>query len=282
MKVYEIITNKIIEKLEAGIIPWHKPWHSAEGMPKNLITKKEYRGINVFLLAMQRYESPYWLSFKQARDLGGNVKKDEKGTPVVFWNWLNQIDDEGNEKNIPFMRYYTVYNVAQCENIDEGKIPFIPAIHNDFDHIAECEAIVANMPNCPEIQQGKQRASYNPLNDIISMPRFDSFDTAEEFYSTLYHEAIHSTGSEKRLNRFNNKISSFGNEEYSKEELVAEMGAAFLCGFTGIENITINNSVAYIQGWLKALKDDNKLVIMAAAQAQKAADYILMVNKEAN
>jgi len=282
MKVYEIITSRIIEKLEAGIIPWHKPWHSVEGMPKNLITKKEYRGINVFLLAMQRYESPYWLSFKQAQDLGGNVKKDEKGTPVVFWNWLNQIDDEGNEKNIPFMRYYTVYNVAQCENIDESKIPAIAAIHNDFDHIAGCEAIIANMPNCPEIQQGKQRASYNPLSDIISIPRFDSFDTAEEFYSTLYHEAIHSTGSAKRLNRFNKDISHFGDCEYSKEELVAEMGAAFLCGFAGIENITINNSVAYIQGWLKVLKEDKKLVIMAAAQAQKAADYILMVNQEAN
>ena len=136
-----------------------------------------------------------------------------------------------------------------------------------------------NMPNCPEIQQGKQRASYNPLTDIISMPRFDSFVTAEEFYSTLYHEAIHSTGSEKRLNRLNNNISSFGNEEYSKEELVAEMGAAFLCGFAGIENSTINNSAAYVQGWLKSLKDDKKLVIMAAAQAQKAADYILRVNQ---
>ena len=279
MKVYEIITSRIIEKLETGIIPWHRPWHSVEGMPKNLITKKEYRGINVFLLAMQRYESPYWLSFKQAQDLGGNVKKDEKGTPVVFWNWLNQIDDEGNEKNIPFMRYYTVYNVAQCGNIDESKIPVIPSVHNDFNHIAECEAIIADMPDCPEIQQGKQRASYNPLSDIISMPRFDSFDTAEEYYSTLFHEAIHATGSEKRLNRLNINISSFGNEEYSKEELVAEMGAAFLCGFAGIENITINNSVAYIQGWLKALKDDKKLVIMAAAQAQKAADYILRVNQ---
>jgi len=282
MKVYEIITSRIIEKLEAGIIPWHKPWHSVEGVPKNLITKKEYRGINVFLLAMQRYESPYWLSFKQARDLGGNVKKDEKGTPVVFWNWLNKIDDEGNEKNIPFMRYYTVYNIAQCENFDESKIPAIPTIHNDFDHIAGCETIIADMPNCPEIQQGKQRASYNPLSDIISIPRFDSFDTAEEYYSTLFHELTHSTGHGSRLNRLNNNVSSFGNEEYSKEELVAEMGAAFLCGFAGIENITINNSVAYIQGWLKALKDDKKLVIMAAAQAQKAADYILKINREDN
>lgn len=180
------------------------------------------------------------------------------------------------------MRYYTVYNVAQCENIDESKIPSIPTTHNDFDHIAECEAIIAGMPNCPEIQQGKQRASYNPLSDIISIPRFDSFDTAEEYYSTLFHELTHSTGHGSRLNRLNNNVSGFGNEEYSKEELVAEMGAAFLCGFAGIENTTINNSVAYIQGWLKALKHDKKLVIMAAAQAQKAADYILMVNKEVN
>src|SRR5208283_1729255 len=161
-------------------------------------------------------------------------------------------------------------------------IPVVAAIHNNFDHIAECEAIIANMPNCPEIQQGKQRASYNPLTDIISMPSFDSFVTAEEFYSTLYHELIHAVSSVKRLNRLNNNISSFGNEEYSKEELVAEMGAAFLCGVVGIENITLNNSAAYIQGWLKALKDDKKLVIMAAAQAQKAADYILRVNKETN
>jgi antirestriction protein ArdC len=251
-------------------------------MPKNLISKKEYRGINVFMLAVQGYESPYWLSCKQAGELGGNVKKGEKGTPVVFWNWINQVDDEEKEKNVPFMRYYTVFNVAQCENIDESKIPVVATIHNNFDHIAECEAIIANMPNCPEIQQGKQRASYNPITDIISMPRFDSFDTAENFYATLYHEATHASGHQSRLNRLNNNISSFGNEEYSKEELVAEMGAAFLCGFAGIENITLNNSAAYIQGWLKALKDDKKLVIMAAAQAQKAADYILMVNKETN
>ena len=103
MKVYEIITSRIIEKLEAGIIPWHKPWQSVEGMPKNLISKKEYRGINVFMLAVQGYESPYWLSFKQAQELGGNIKKDEKGTPVVFWNWINQVDDEEKEKNVPFI-----------------------------------------------------------------------------------------------------------------------------------------------------------------------------------
>ena len=275
MKVYEIITNRIIEKLEAGIIPWHKPWHSLDTIPKNLISKKEYRGINVFLLAMQRYESPYWLSFKQAQGLGGNVRKDEKGTPVVFWNWINQTDDEGNESNIPFIRYYTVYNIAQCENIDAGKIPAILSVHNNSDHIAECEAIIANMPNCPEIQQGKQRASYNPLSDIISMPRFGCFDSAETFYSTLFHELIHSTGHESRLKRLNINVSRFGDDEYSKEELVAEMGAAFLCGFAGIEDITLNNSAAYVQGWLKSLKHDKKLVIMAAAQAQKAADYIL-------
>ncbi len=279
MKVYEIITNRIIEKLEEGIVPWRKPWQSVEGMPKNLISKKEYRGINVFMLAVQGYENPYWLSFKQVQELGGNVKKNEKGTPVVFWNWVNEVDDEGNEKNIPFMRYYTVYNVAQCENIDKSKIPSIPEVHNVFDHIAHCEAVIASMPNCPEIQQGKQRASYNPVSDLVSMPRFDSFDTAEEYYSTLFHEMIHSIGHASRINRLQNNASRFGDGDYSREELVAEMGAAFLCGFTGIENITINNSVAYIQGWLKALKDDKKLVIMAAAQAQKAADYILRTNQ---
>jgi len=279
MKVYENITNRIIEKLEAGIIPWHKPWQSVEGMPKNVISQKEYRGINIFMLAVQGYESPYWLSFKQVTEIGGNVKKGEKGTPIVFWNWINHVDDEENEKNIPFMRYYTVFNVAQCENIDAGKIPVLPTIHNDFDHIAECEAIIVGMLNCPEIQQGKQRASYNPLSDIISMPRFDSFDTAEEYYSTLFHELTHSTGHASRLNRLKNNISRFGDSDYSKEELVAEMGAAFLCGFTGIENITLDNSAAYVQGWLKALKDDKKLVIIAGAQAQKAADYILRVNQ---
>lgn len=279
MKVYEIITSRIIEKLEEGIIPWRKPWQSVEGMPKNLISKKEYRGINVFMLTVQGYENPYWLSFKQVQELGGNVKKNEKGTPVVFWNWVNEVDDEGNEKNIPFMRYYTVYNIAQCENIDKSKIPSIPEVHNDFDHIAQCEAVIINMPNCPEIQQGKQRASYNPVSDLVSMPRFDSFDTAEGYYSTLFHEMIHSTGHASRLNRLQNNASHFGDGDYSREELVAEMGAAFLCGFTGIENITINNSVAYIQGWLKALKDDKKLVIMAAAQAQKASDYILRTDQ---
>lgn len=278
--VYEIITERIMDQLEKGEVPWHRPWACQEWFAKNLISKKEYRGVNAFLTNSQGYDSPYWLTFKQAQDLGGSVKKGEHGTPVVYWNWVNKTDkdpdtEEELTKNIPFLRYYTVFHVSQCD-LPEGKVPEVKAVDNGLNPIDICEKVTSRMPKRPEIKYGQQRAFYKPAQDTVNMPKFQSFDNAEAFHSTLFHELVHSTGHESRLNRKGiTELSSFGSTEYSKEELVAEMGAAFLCGHCGIENKTVDNSVAYIQSWLKRLRSDKKLVVMAAAKAQKAADFIL-------
>lgn len=280
--VYEIITERIMDQLEKGTVPWHKPWGgAAQGDPQNLISKKPYHGINYFLTACQGYSSPYWLTYKQASEMKGSVRKGEKGTPVIYWNWIQRTKkespDSGEEitKNIPFLRYYTVFNSDQCD-LPEGKVPSIEMPNNPLSPIESCEKITSRMPKRPEIRYGEQRAYYRPSSDSVNMPKFNTFNSAEEFYSTLFHELTHSTGHASRLNRSGiTELTYFGSCNYSKEELVAEMGAAFLCGHVGIENKTIDNSASYINSWLSKLKNDKKLVIVAAAQAQKAADYIL-------
>jgi antirestriction protein ArdC len=279
MKVEEIITARIIEKLEAGTVPWHRPW-SGSDMPKNLITKKEYRGVNVFILSAMGYGSPYWVSFKQAKELGGAVRKDEHGCPVVFWKWIETeellADGTKVKGSHPMLRYYTVFNVQQIDGIDEKKIPALAEKYNEREKIESCENVVANMPKRPEIIFDYAQAFFRPATDTVNMPKIETFDSSEEYYSTLFHELTHSTGHETRLNRRGSDVPRhFGDKEYSKEELIAEMGAAFLCGHCQIENKTIDNSASYIANWLKKFRDDAKMVIMAGGAAQKAVDFIL-------
>lgn len=279
--VYQIITDRIVAALEAGTVPWHKPWKGADFMPKNLVSKKAYRGVNVFMLALAPFNSHWWLTFNQAKKLGGSVRKGEKGTPVVFWKWFPKKDENGDEipgKRVPFLRYYTVFNLDQCEGIDAAKVPTTAEVENDFEPIEACEAIVAAYENAPKVTHSKRdaRAYYVPSTDRINMPLRSSFDSAESYYATLFHELGHSTGHESRLGREGiTDPVMFGSHKYSKEELVAEMTSAFLCGTAGIEDATIDNSAAYIDGWLKQLKSDPKLVVIAAAQGQKAADLIV-------
>lgn len=276
MKAYEIITERILQKLAEGVIPWRKPWAGANGMPKNTISRKEYRGVNVFLLHMQGYASLYWLTFRQARQLGGSVKEGAKGSPVIFWNWRTVKGKEGEdeEKQIPLLRYYTVFNVEQCEDL---KLDIeSPAVNPDFNPIAEAEKIVHGMLHRPEVTHHEAQAYYSPARDTVNMPKPNLFKEEAGYYSTLFHELVHSTGHGSRLNReAEQKNHAFGSRDYSKEELIAEMGASFLCGAAGIENATLDNSAAYIAGWLKKLQDDKQMVIFAAAKAQRAADYIL-------
>jgi antirestriction protein ArdC len=277
MKAYEVITNRIVNLLESGTIPWHKPWNSETGMPKNLASGKPYRGINIFVLGTQNYGSPYWLTFKQCKDRGGSVKRGEKSTPVVFWKmseYTTTDKDTGDEETRKgfLLRYYNVFNVEQCLGIE---YPSVTPAHNDVQPIARCERIVTSMPNAPMTRYGEAQAYYKPSEDFINMPERHLFHSSEEFYSTLFHEMTHATGHEKRLNRKTlTDICPFGSTNYSKEELVAEMGSAYLCGLAGIENHTINNSASYIGGWLSKLRRDPKMLVNAAAQAQRAVDYI--------
>lgn len=275
--VAELITEQIITRLEAGTIPWRKPWTplAGNGSPRNLVSGKPYRGINVLLLACQPFASPYWLTFKQAQDKGGTIRKGEKGTAVVFWNWVEVEDSEtGAEKNIPFMRHYTVFNLEQTEGI-EGPCT-AEATEKPFSPIQAAENIIAAMPQRPDIRHIGTRAYYKPAFDFVNMPPQATFHQEEGYYCTLFHELAHATGHASRLARKGvTEPTTFASHEYSKEELIAELAAAFLCAETGIEQTTIDNSAAYIQSWLRELKNDKTLVIFAAGQAQRATDFIM-------
>lgn len=274
-KVYEIITQQILERIEKGEIPWRRPWIGG-GLPKNLISKKEYAGINPFLLNLAGYASPHWLSYKQAQSLGGSVKKGEKGAIIIFWKQVKVKDDKSKddgEKAISMLRYYRVFNVEQCE-LPDNKIP-VTDINPNFQPIAACEKTVADMPNKPDIQHKEQRAYYSAKEDYINMPKKETFVNPEFYYSALFHELGHSTRHETRLARKLEGWTPFGSNEYSKEELVAEMTAAFLCGKHGIEQETIENSAAYIKSWIRRFKDKPKMVVEAASKAQKAVNYIM-------
>lgn len=271
-KAYDRITDSIIALMEKGTVPWHKPWSIQTGMPRNLVTQKPYRGINTFLLLSMGYESPNWLTFRQAVQLGGSVKKGEKSCPVVFWKPLQVTDEESGEvEKIPFLRLYHVFNDSQCEGLKN-----VPAADEATFVMTEAAEIVANMPQAPAIKHGMTAAYYAPRQDIVGMPDAKRFKTEEAYHASLFHELVHSTGHEKRLKRQSiTERNGFGSDPYCKEELVAELGSAFLCGQAGIVERTIDSSAAYIEGWLSKLKDDKTLIVYAAAQAQKAADFIL-------
>lgn len=284
--VYAIVTERIVRLLEQGTIPWQKPWVGESGAPRNLVSGKPYRGVNTFLLHAMSYASPFWVTFKQAKELGGSVKRGEHACPVVFWKWL-ELDEPGsgpdNRKRVPFLRYYSVFNVAQCEGIPAERIPTVDGGRREHNAIEAAEAIVNAMPKRPEIRLGGGRACYQPAADRVCMPELGTFRTPEDFHSVLFHELTHATGHESRLNRkgvsgTDGEWSAFGSAPYAREELVAEMGAAFLCGHAGIVERTVENSAAYVASWLERLKNDAKLVVTAAAQAQKAADFILGVS----
>lgn len=275
--VYQLVTDKIITLLESGVVPWRKPWAAADGgAPKNLVSGKEYRGINVWMLHASGYSSPYWVSYKQAQDLGGNVRKGEKSSLAVFWKMLKVTDKDAQPgdnktKQVPVLRYYHVFNLEQCDGIEypkpEPQLPF-------FDPVAEADKLVDGFKNPPSIVHTGGKAFYRRSEDRVTMPEKTSFSGVPEYYSTLFHELIHATGHDSRLKRLQNSVEGFGSTSYAKEELVAEMGAGFLCAISGIENATLENSAAYIANWLGRLKDDRKLVVHAAAQAQKAVDWI--------
>jgi antirestriction protein ArdC len=284
---YEIITERIMDLLNQGEIPWRKPWKSNLGFPRNLISGKPYRGVNVFLLHSLHYESPFFLTFKQALDLGGNVRKGEKACPVVFWKKWDKLNADGSKESIPMMRFYYVFNVAQCENIPAEKLPVVADVETVADDCDYSRAgqIWQEMPNKPQLKHGMAKAYYSPAGDYIGMPDETRFATRGHYYATLFHEATHATGHATRLDRRQpDENINYGSADYSKEELCAEMGSAFLCGMAGIGDTSglIENSAAYIANWLHALRNDKRLVVQAAGLAQRAADYILNVKHEEN
>jgi antirestriction protein ArdC len=272
---YDVVTDAIIKQLESGAVPWRKPWRTE--MPTSLASLKPYRGLNVLMLASQGYNSKYWLTFNQAKTLGGHIKKDSKSTLVSFWK-IGEYEKDGEKKDSFLLRYYRVFNLEQTEGIAEklgldNPTPRVPSIET-------CERIVAEMPCAPRMEQSNA-AWYRPLTDTVGMPGRELFSGAEEFYSTLFHELAHSTGHPSRVGREGiENVNSFGSESYSKEELIAEMTSAFLCGVAGISPAVLTNSASYLQAWISRLRGDSRLLISAASAAQKAADFILAKKAE--
>jgi antirestriction protein ArdC len=293
--VYEIVTSRVMELLERGTVPWRAGWtRSGMGEPRSATTGKAYRGINNLLLAVAAHVAGYkndsWITFRQAKELGGSIRKGEKGSLCIFWRVLEGgrtestedggDDDSGSEPDQRgrrrfVLRYYTVFNIEQCEGL--------PARFNaDPDatpgrRIVPCEEIVSGFSGGPRIDHGFNAASYSPEQDRVAMPSPGAFRSPEEYYATLLHELTHATGHPNRLGRLSltDAPAAFGSADYSREELVAEMGSAFLCAEAGISCATIENQAAYVAGWVKALQGDARAVVIAAAQAQRAADHIL-------
>jgi antirestriction protein ArdC len=286
VNVYDVITARIVEQLERGTVPWRKPWGGQGSEPTSLATRKPYRGGNAFVLACSPYASPYWLTYRQAQALGGHVRKGERGWPVVFWKFFDdEPTDEGTDDGrqgrgrAPLLRYFTVFNVGQCDGLPADKLPAVDAEPvRTTAPIAACEAVLDGLPsNRPDIRHGHNGAFYRPSEDWIGMPDAGRFTSDTGYYATLFHELTHATGHASRLARPGIvDPSRFGSDSYSREELVAEMGAAFLCGHCGIDTAPLVEShAAYVASWLGRLRADSRLVVIAAAQAQKAADWIL-------
>ena len=284
---YERITQQLITAIKTtGKLPWKKSWKDVISTPTSTSTGKPYQGFNALWLhfhAMtQGYSNPHFGTYNSLKKNGGVVKKGEKGTIVSFWKWFEKEDPEtGVVETIPFLRTFTVFSVDQADWEDGIPEKFIPDSDiEDHDPIEAAEAIVKGYfehpetPLPPTLNIGGNRACYVPSKDIISVPEMGQFTGADEYYSTLFHEMGHSTGAKDRLNRKSlQDVNNFGDHAYSREELVAEFTACFLCGDAGIED-TRENSAAYLRGWLAKLEDDPKLLVQASAQANKAARYI--------
>ena len=272
--IYQLVTNQIIEKLENKIVPWQQPWTDS-GLPKNLITNKPYKGVNVWLLNSLNYPQNYFLTYNQVKELGGSVKKGEKSQMVVFWKWIEKEDEKTKEiTKVPFLKYYSVFNVDQCTGIPKEKLPVKEERNNN--PIEACEKVVNEMPKKPVVKHNEQRAYYHPGEDFINMPKLDSFVSSGRYYGTLFHELVHSTGHNERLSR-RELLEQKGpkTRDYAIEELTAEMGASYLKSYTGIPHQNFEDNIAYMQYWLEKLQKDKTFIVHASGQAQRAVDYIL-------
>lgn len=279
---YQLVTDLIIQHLERGTVPWRCPWQRQTGRPQNFHTRKPYQAVNVLLLGLQRFASPYWMTFRQAVERGGSVRKGEHGSLVMKFGQFEKVtrtgDGEEEKRRGRFLKSYRVFNAAQIEGIAFPEPNIGPKL-DASKRIARAEEIATAMPQRPTIKEGRSdRAFYRCGLDTVEMPAFASFTAPESYYLTLYHELIHATGHESRLAR-KSVIESdgFGGKEYSKEELIAEMGAAFLGMEAEIVHDEHEQSAAYLQGWLDVLRepDHRRWLVQSANQAGRAADFIL-------
>jgi antirestriction protein ArdC len=271
---YQQVTDRITAALERGTVPWHRPWSVSQGRPMS-IDGRPYNGINALLLGLSEYSDHRWGTFKTVQAHGGRVRKRERGTFVVFFKPLEIKDDSApdGKRTVPMLRHFHVFNVEQCDGLN---VEPLAAITHGVEPIAGADSVLAGYSNAPTVAHGGHRACYSRTADHVQMPMRERFETAESYYLTLWHELTHSTGHESRLTRGDlAEFERFGDASYSREELVAEIGSAMIAARAGVVAPDIEQSAAYVAGWLRALRDDRRLVVSAASRAQNAADWIL-------
>ena len=277
--VYSLVNDRILAALSQGIIPWKRPWTGH--LPTNYDSGKEYRGVNILTLGIAEmingYSSPYWLTFLQANKHGGHIKKGEKATYIVFSDKkvreVEKEDGTKEQKIYHFIKSFPVFNWDQTEGVPKKESG--TALNPDRDLIEVCNSILSGMPRPPAYRENGNSAYYVPKQDLVNLPPIETFKTTEGYVATKFHEYAHSTGHKARLNRPGVMgVAAFGGEEYSFEELVAELTSAYLCARNGIDN-TLENSSAYIQHWIEVLKNDRTMLMKASGKAMLAVDYIL-------
>ena len=272
------VTNKIVDALGAGTPPWRKPWRNDRtntGAPANVVSGTNYRGVNALLLDLSGCESRWWATYSQIQALGGRVRKGEQATRIVYWREVERVvatTADGTEavETFPLVKTYCVFNAAQADGLEEFQARSRAAVN--FEDFGPFEAIIA--ATGADIRHGGDRAFYHPGRDFIQMPSRESFESRAAYYGTLAHEACHWTGHEDRLDR-PMKNARFGDRAYSVEELVAEIGGAFLCTEVGVPQSDLSNQAAYLASWLAVLERDSTAIFTAAGQASRAVDYIL-------
>ena len=278
--IYDTITNQIVAAIEAGAGSYRMPWHCRGGdltSPSNAVTGKPYRGVNVLTLWMMAeakgYGSGTWATYRQWQERGAQVRKRERAAPVIFWKQLGGDDQEpGSEAPVEtrsrfVARGYSVFNAAQVEGYSPPAVPVL----SEAERITEAEAFIAAIP--AQITHGGNSCYYLPSEDRVQMVPFDQFKRAAGYYATLAHELTHWTGAKHRLDR--DLSGRFGSEAYAMEELVAELGAAFMAGQLGLPSEPRTDHAPYIASWLKVLKADSRAIVMAASKAQAAVDYLM-------
>lgn len=279
--IHVAITERFLEQLRKGCVPWQRPWTGAQ----NLVSKKSYRGINSLTLGLAAYSSPFWLTFRQANELGGRIRQGEKSSPVIYYKFIEKRDasgkpvmtKKGRPAFIPFVRWSNVFNLEQTEGISAPALPKVP----ESAPLERAEALMSKAPICPIRTEGFA-AAYSPREDIIRMPQRSLFRSPEDYHHVLFHESIHATGHASRLAREGiiDPIK-FGSDKYSKEELIAELGASFLSNEAGIlDQVLFENSASYLQSWARNLEKDPALLISAASQAQRGFDWMMGIRYE--
>lgn len=284
--IYRIVTERVMEQLSKGVCPWHRPWTGLSDGAINYKTRKPYSLLNQILLG----KAGEWLTFNQIKECGGSIKKGAKAGMVVYYSTYtvtNEKKEDGDEKTvtsireIPILRYYNVFHIDDTTGIESKIKEDIPT--ESPDTVAEVDDIISDYVQREGIKfhndKPSNRAFYSLSSDSVTVPMISQYAEAGEYYSTVFHELTHSTIPARRCNREDdNKNHRFGSKDYSREELVAEIGSAMLCNVTNVSTErAFDNSVSYINGWLRALENDTRMIVWAASRAEKAARYILNI-----